>query len=131
MVLPLVSIAEILHRMIAELSPLEESEFLSVKQQEHLERARGDIEAAVDDWMRDAMRTKRALRGKLFKVSEEGQVQVEEHPPVAGLEPLLDMLAVYHDDMNQEGYSHRHQQRIMIAIHNLLEVVRELEVQVH
>ena len=41
------------------------------------------------------------------------------------------MLEACYEDMKQEDYTEMQQQRILIAINNLVEVHREIEVSVH
>ena len=120
-------IAELFHNMREQLEPFEEAGALSVAQQEHVRAARCSLEAVVAEWI-DDVTARRAGQ------SNEKEAESKDEPvvgtPAERLDPLLEMLQVYYEDASPEQYTSRQQQRIMVAMHNLVIVVKEIEAEI-
>jgi hypothetical protein len=126
-VLTKASVAEMLHEIAETLGRLNGCAYLSASQEEHLHEASGHIEMAVAEWI-DDVTDDDALPSRRKRVTEPSLMP--EHPE-RGLDCVLDMLAIYHDDLDERDFTSMQLQRITIAAHNLLAVVQEIRKSAH
>jgi hypothetical protein len=121
------SVAEILYEIARVLARLKGSEHLSVTQQRHTDAARRHVDAAVDEWIDDV--TSDARPRASARESDAASAMPES--PERGLRSVLDMLAIYHDEIDDRDFTSMQLRRLMIAAHNLLVVAQELKKNVH
>lgn len=120
------SVVEMLNEMMKTIARLRGCTYLSHAQHEHLTVARRRISQVVAEWIDAVMgdRTSSARRTRNAESSTPEQ-------PTRGLECVLDMLTIYHDDLNERDFTPVQMQRLMIAAHNLLMVAQTLKTNVH
>jgi hypothetical protein len=85
------------------------------------------LEAIVNEWIEDVT-SRNATKAK--KKKADSKQEVVPATPAQRLDPLLDMLQVYYDDLRPEQYTARQEQRIMVAMHNLVVVVKEIRAEI-
>ncbi len=123
-----VSLAEILFAMTEELAVFADCPFLTKSQQGYVDQAQHSLQCAVDVWLHHG---KHGKTGKHAVGRMKHGIQVKPEPPLPSptqaMEPILDMLAVYHDDIDEAHYTPTQVQRITLAMHNLFEVYEELK----
>lgn len=108
------SVAEMLHEMAKTLERLRGCAYLSEMQDEHVSAAQLHIDEAVAEWIDDV--TSETPSSQRRHAAESATPEHAER----GLECILDMLAIYQDDINERDFTPLQYQRIMIAAHNLL-----------
>jgi len=123
-----VSLAEILFEMTEVLNIFADCSFLTKSQQGYVDQAQHSLHCAIDIWRHHGKKGKHAV-GKM-----RHGIRVKTEPPLPSptqaMEPILDMLAVYHDDVDEAHYTQSQVQRITLAMHNLFEVYEELKMGV-
>jgi len=112
--------------MAKTLARLEGCSYLSPSQGEHVSAAERHINEAVSEWIDDVMDDASPSSRRSHPV----EPLTPEHPE-RGLDCVLDMLAIYHDDVNERDFTHLQVQRLTIAAHNLLVVAQEIEKSAH
>ena len=125
-VLSRASVAELLHEMAKNLARLKGCPHLSSSQEEHASEAGLHIDAAVTEWIDDVMDDPMPSSRRKHR----RDARMPEHPERA-LECILNMLAIYHDDLDEGDLTPLQLQRVTIAAHNLLMVVQEIEKGAH
>lgn len=125
-VLSRASVAEILHEMAKNLARLKGCPHLSASQEEHASEAARHIDAAVTEWIDEVTDDGASLLRR-----KHGRDTWMPARPERALECVLDMLAIYHDDLDERDFTPLQLQRVTIAAHNLLMVVQEIEKGAH
>lgn len=120
------SVVEILNEMMKTLATLRGCAYLSHTQHAHVTVAKRRINQAVAEWI-DAVTGDRAPAPRRERNAESSTPE----QPTRGLECVLDMLTIYHDDLNERDFTPVQIQRLTIAAHNLLMIAMELKRTVH
>ena len=119
------TLVEMLYEMSEKLLRLKSSVYLSPAQANELDLGQKHIARAVDEWVRGVERDYPPPRRRLPPSTTLPE------DPARGLDLVLDMLAIVHDDIDERDFTHMQFQRVMIAAHNLLVVAQDIEKSAH
>lgn len=117
------TLMEMLHAVAKTLARLHDCPHFSALAAGHIARAERHVDAVVSAWTDEVEAGNETRRAKLRPATAED--------PVRGRGHVLDMLAIYHDEMNDRDFTPLQQQRILIAAYNLAVVAGELMPSVH
>jgi len=111
-----------LREMSASLGKLAGCAYLSPTQERHIERAAQHINAAVAEWI-GAVMDREALRR-----SEEAEHPCSgcPHCPGRNADHTATMIDIYHHDFGKREFTPMQLQSLMIAVHNLATISKEI-----
>jgi hypothetical protein len=120
------SVMEILHDMVVQLEIITHSNSFTGARQEWLEQSLERIQLVVNHWIQEVTRSPAVRSTTVCRTVAAS----EPKAPMSAMDAILDMLTIYHDDIDEDDLTPMQRQRIQVAVHNLIVVYNEIKMRV-